>query len=91
MIARTWRALVYYVRPHPLNALKWNSTDNLVHWISSISTPTPAALHRRATFLPVRSDTPILEHIVVRFASAGPIEHHHSGSAAAESRSFVVR
>ncbi|HUZ73663.1 MAG TPA: glycosyltransferase family 39 protein [Stellaceae bacterium] len=81
-------ALLYYVRPHPFNALKWNGGDNLVH--DQFDLDAKPQSYIGDNFLLV-SPNPDIAHIISRFASAGPIEHIIIPIGGGESRHYIVR
>lgn len=81
-------ALLYYVRPHPLDALKWNGYDNLPHDQFDIDAQPDRYIGEN--FLLV-SPNPDIDRIVSRFAEAGPVEHIVIPLGGGELRDYLVR
>jgi hypothetical protein len=84
----TMAALLYYVRPHPLNALKWNGDDDLPH--DQFDLDAKPQSHVGEDMLLVSASTDI-GRIVARFAEAGPVGHIVIPLGGGEQRSYVVR
>jgi 4-amino-4-deoxy-L-arabinose transferase-like glycosyltransferase len=81
-------ALVYYVQPHPFDALKWNGYDELPHDQFDIDAKPERDIGR--DFLLVSPSTDI-NRIVARFNEAGPVEHIIIPLGGGESRDYLVR
>ena len=81
-------ALLYYVRPHPLDALKWNGYDELPHDQFDIDAKPETYIGR--DFLLVSPSTDI-NRIVARFNEAGPVEHVIIPLGGGQSRDYLVR
>jgi 4-amino-4-deoxy-L-arabinose transferase-like glycosyltransferase len=79
--------LLYYVHPHPADALKWNG-DGGVHDQFDLEADPSRYIGR--DFLMV-SSAPDNDGIIARFASAGPIEHIIIPLGGDEARSYTVR
>jgi 4-amino-4-deoxy-L-arabinose transferase-like glycosyltransferase len=81
-------ALLYYVRPHPFDALKWNGYDNLVH--DQFDLEAKPETYIGDNFLLV-SPNPDIGRIVARFAAAGPVEHIVIPLGGGAMRTYLVR
>jgi 4-amino-4-deoxy-L-arabinose transferase-like glycosyltransferase len=64
-------ALMFYVQPHPLNALEWNPTGGVHDQFELTQRP---ALDRGADFLLVAQNPKDVPAILARFAAVGPPE-----------------
>ncbi|HZT51334.1 MAG TPA: glycosyltransferase family 39 protein [Stellaceae bacterium] len=84
----TMAALLYYVRPYPAGALKWNGGDGRVHDQFDIDAAPERDIGR--DFLLV-SPSPDIGGIVARFAAAGPVEHVVIPLGGGETRDYLVR
>lgn len=80
--------LLYYVRPHPVAALKWNGDDNLPHDQFDIEADPQRYIGDDAV---VVSPNPDISRILSRFESAGPIEHIIIPIGGGQARDYVVR
>jgi hypothetical protein len=81
-------ALLYYVHPHPFDALKWNGDDNLPHdQFDIVANP---ASYIGDNFLLV-SPTTDVQRIVTRFAGTGPVQHILIPLGGGEGRSYYVQ
>lgn len=81
-------ALLYYVVPHPFNALKWNGDDNLPHDQFDIDADPTRYVGR--DFLLV-SPNPDIARIIERFQSAGPVQHLIIPLGGGQSRDYLIR
>ncbi len=81
-------ALLYYVRPHPVDALKWNGDDGKVHDGFDLTADPQHMIGD--TFLLV-SERPDTDRILQRFDSAGPIEHIIIPIGRGGTRAYTVR
>jgi 4-amino-4-deoxy-L-arabinose transferase-like glycosyltransferase len=81
-------ARLYYVRPHPLDALKWNGGDNLVHDQFDIEAKPQSYVGRNMLLVSTSSD---IAGIVARFGAAGPVGHIVIPLGGGDERSYVVR
>jgi 4-amino-4-deoxy-L-arabinose transferase-like glycosyltransferase len=80
--------LVYYVRPHPLDALKWNGDDGKVHDqfdLDAGGNPAPGGDY---LLVSRRSD---IDRIVSRFEKSGPIEHVFIPIGGGAARNYTMR
>jgi 4-amino-4-deoxy-L-arabinose transferase-like glycosyltransferase len=84
----TMAALLYYVRPHPTDALKWNGEDGLVHDQFDIDAKPQAYIGRNMLLVSASTD---IDRIVARFAGAGPVQHIIIPLGGGELRTYVVR
>jgi hypothetical protein len=80
-------ALIYYVVPHPLGALKWNGAGGIHDQFDLVTDP---ARYVGADFLLV-SYRANLDDITARFQSTGPIEHIIISLGAGQARSYDLR
>jgi hypothetical protein len=84
----TMAALLYYIRPHPTQALKWNGDDDRPHDQFDIDADPQHFIGKDMLLI---SPHPDIERIIPRFASAGPIEHIVIPLGGGDSRSYWVR
>jgi 4-amino-4-deoxy-L-arabinose transferase-like glycosyltransferase len=82
-------ALLYYVRPHPFDALKWNGDDGKVH--DQFDLTADPASYVGADFLLVSAHPAEAARIVQRFASAGPVQHIVIPLGGGAARTYTVR
>ncbi len=80
-------ALMYYVVPHPLDALKWNGMGGIHDQFDLTTDP---SRYIGANFLLVSYRNSI-DEIVARFQSSGPVEHVIVPLGGGQSRSYDVR
>jgi 4-amino-4-deoxy-L-arabinose transferase-like glycosyltransferase len=81
-------SLLYYVRPHPEDALKWNGDDGLVHDQFDLKTDPREFLGRDFLLVSHRGD---IERIVKRFDDTGAIGHLVILLGGGKSRSYSLR
>jgi hypothetical protein len=81
-------ALLYYVRPHPTEWLKWNGDDGLVHDQFDMEADPQKLIGR--DFLLV-SRRPDIERITSRFDGVGSIGHVFIPLGGGKARSYTVR
>jgi 4-amino-4-deoxy-L-arabinose transferase-like glycosyltransferase len=84
----TMAELLYYVRPHPTDALKWNGADNLPHDGFDLEAHPESYIGRN--FLLV-SASPDINPIMARFADAGPMGHIVIPLGGGDQRTYIVR
>jgi 4-amino-4-deoxy-L-arabinose transferase-like glycosyltransferase len=84
----TMAALLYYVRPHPLDALKWNGGDELVHDQFDIDAKPQSYVGRNMLLV---SASPDIARIVARFAAVGEAGHITIPLGGGDERSYDVR
>ena len=84
----TMAELLYYVRPYPVDALKWNGEDNLPHDQFDLDAHPQAFIGKNMLLVSQSTD---IARIVARFADAGPVEHITIPLGGGEMRSYVVR
>lgn len=80
-------ALVYYIRPHPFDALKWNGDDGRVH--DQFDLEADPRRHVGADFLLV-SRRPDLQRIFERFAEVGAPQHIVIPLGGGETRTYAL-
>lgn len=80
-------ALIYYVHPHPLNALKWNAMGGIHDQFDLTAHPNR---YIGDNFLLV-TDHNNVATIASRFASAGPIQHIIIPLGGSQARTYQVR
>ncbi|HUB97781.1 MAG TPA: glycosyltransferase family 39 protein [Stellaceae bacterium] len=84
----TMATLLYYVRPHPDLALKWNGDDGLPHDQFDLDADPQRFIGKDMLLV---SPNPDIERIIARFASAGPIQHIIIPLGGGDARSYWVR
>jgi 4-amino-4-deoxy-L-arabinose transferase-like glycosyltransferase len=84
----TMAALLYYVRPHPLNALKWNGEDDLPHDQFDLDAKPQSYVGDNMLLVSASTD---INRIVARFSEAGPVGHIVIPLGGGDERSYVVR
>lgn len=81
-------ALLFYVHPHPLNALKWNSDDPKVNDQFDLEAKPRRDIGKNFLLVSATGDT---APIVKRFAKAGPVGHIVIPLGGGAMRTYVVR
>jgi 4-amino-4-deoxy-L-arabinose transferase-like glycosyltransferase len=85
-------ALIYYVHPHPFDALKWNGgwndVDGGIHDQFDLTTDPAKYIGQDFLLVSRRSD---IEDIVTRFASAGPVDHIIIPLGGGQARNYTAR
>jgi hypothetical protein len=82
-------ALVYYVEPHPFDALKWNGDDGRVHDQFDLTADPERYLGQ--DFLLVAQEGGDTGRVLDRFAEAGPPQHIVIPLGGGEARRYTVR
>jgi len=82
-------ALMYYVRPHPFDALKWNGESAKLNDQFDLEADPARDIGR--DFLLVSRHPENIQRILDRFGTAGPIEHVVIPLGGGDSRAYVVR
>lgn len=82
-------ALIYYVRPHPFDALKWNGESAKVN--DQFDLKAKPAAFIGCDFLLVSRHPENIQRILDRFAEAGPIDHIVIPLGGNESREYTIR
>jgi hypothetical protein len=82
-------ALVYYVEPHPFDALKWNGDDGRVH--DQFDLTADPERYVGQDFLLVAQEGGDTGRILARFAEAGPPQHIVIPLGGGEARRYTVR
>jgi 4-amino-4-deoxy-L-arabinose transferase-like glycosyltransferase len=80
-------ALLYYVHPHPFDALKWNGDDDKPNDQFDIDADPARSIGQ--DFLMV-SSTPDIKRITSRFTTLGPIQHIFIPLGGGEGRDYIV-
>lgn len=85
-------ALIYYVLPHPFDALKWNGiwddVDGGVHDQFDLTANPAQYVGQDFLLVSRRSD---IDDILARFASAGPVDHVIIPLGGGQARNYTVR
>ncbi|MDE2229992.1 MAG: glycosyltransferase family 39 protein [Alphaproteobacteria bacterium] len=81
--------LMYYVRPHPFNALKWNGESNKINDQFDLEANPKADIGRN--FVLVSRHPENIQRILDRFAAAGPVDHIVVPLGGGESRVYTAR
>lgn len=81
--------LMYYVRPHPFSALKWNGNSNQINDQFDLEAHAESDIGRN--FVLVTSHPDNIQRILVRFATAGPIHHIIIPLGGGDAREYTVR
>jgi len=81
-------ALIYYVLPHPFDALKWNGNDGDVHDQFDLTANPSHYVGQDFLLVSRRGD---IDDILARFASAGPVEHIVIPLGGGQARNYTVR
>ena len=80
-------ALMYYVVPHPLDALKWNAMGG-IHDQFDLTTDPNRYIGKNFLLVSYRNS---ISEIVARFQSSGPVEHIVIPLGGGQARSYDVR
>jgi len=81
--------LVYYVKPHPFDALKWNGESGRIN--DQFDLEADPARDVGGDFLLVTHHPENTQRILDRFAGAGPIDHVIVPLGGGEARNYTVR
>lgn len=81
--------LMYYVHPHPFDALKWNGDSKQINDQFDLEAHPQADVGR--DFVLVSHHPHDIQRILDRFASAGPVQHIIIPIGGGMSRAYVVR